>query len=106
MANYGKDTNGSQWFITLVPARWLDGHHVAFGRVISGMVSFWLLFTLFIFFLFLKEFVYELGEMETFKGTSIPKKYIVIEDCGLNDITKYELSYEQLGSYDDLLADS
>ncbi len=44
--------------------------------------------------------------METFKGTSIPKKYIVIEDCGLNDITKYELSYEQLGSYDDLLADS
>jgi cyclophilin family peptidyl-prolyl cis-trans isomerase len=38
MANYGKDTNGSQWFITLVPARWLDGHHVAFGRVISGMV--------------------------------------------------------------------
>jgi cyclophilin family peptidyl-prolyl cis-trans isomerase len=39
MANYGKDTNGSQWFITLVPARWLDGHHVAFGRVISGMVK-------------------------------------------------------------------
>ena len=39
MANHGKDTNGSQWFITLVPARWLDGHHVAFGRVISGMVN-------------------------------------------------------------------
>lgn len=38
MANYGKDTNGSQWFVTLVPARWLDGHHVAFGRVLSGMV--------------------------------------------------------------------
>jgi cyclophilin family peptidyl-prolyl cis-trans isomerase len=38
MANYGKDTNGSQWFITLVPARWLDGHHVAFGRIVSGMV--------------------------------------------------------------------
>lgn len=39
MANHGKDTNGSQWFITLVPARWLDGHHVAFGRVVSGMVN-------------------------------------------------------------------
>ena len=38
MANHGPDTNGAQWFITLVPARWLDGHHVAFGRVISGMV--------------------------------------------------------------------
>jgi len=54
----------------------------------------------------LKDFVYELGEMETFKGTSIPKKYIVIDDCGLNDITKYELSYEQLGSYSDLVASS
>jgi hypothetical protein len=44
--------------------------------------------------------------MDTFKGTSIPKKYIVIDDCGLNDISKYELSYEQLGSYADLLASS
>jgi len=44
--------------------------------------------------------------MDTFKGTSIPKKYIVIDDCGLNDISKYELSYEQLGSYSDLLASS
>lgn len=38
MANYGKDTNGSQWFVTIVPARWLDDHHVAFGPVISEMV--------------------------------------------------------------------
>jgi hypothetical protein len=44
--------------------------------------------------------------METFKGTSIPKKYINIEDCGLNDITRYELTYEQLGSYADLVASS
>jgi len=56
--------------------------------------------------LFLKDFVYELGEMDTFKGTSIPKKYIVIEDCGLNDITKYELSYDQLASYADLISSS
>jgi cyclophilin family peptidyl-prolyl cis-trans isomerase len=50
MANYGKDTNGSQWFITLVPARWLDGHHVAFGRVISGMVRINMILYLYIFF--------------------------------------------------------
>ena len=44
--------------------------------------------------------------MNTFKGTSIPKKHIIIEDCGLNDVTKYELSYEQLGSYADLVDSS
>lgn len=59
----------------------------------------------YIFILFSsKDVLYELGEMETFKGTSIPKNHIIIEDCGLNDITKYELSYEQLGSYGDLVA--
>jgi hypothetical protein len=54
----------------------------------------------------MKDFLYELGEMETFRGTSIPKKHIYIEDCGLNDISKYELSSEQLGSYADLVGSS
>ena len=37
MANAGPDTNGSQFFITLGPAKFLDGGYSVFGSVVSGL---------------------------------------------------------------------
>jgi len=37
MAHAGKDTGGSQFFITHMPQPHLNGRHTAFGKVISGM---------------------------------------------------------------------
>jgi len=63
MANAGKDTNGSQFFITLAACSHLDGKHVIFGHVIEGM-----------------DVVKKMGAVGT--GGGDPKQKVVIEDCG------------------------
>ena len=36
MGNTGKNSNGSQFFVTFAPCKSLDGKHVVFGRVVDG----------------------------------------------------------------------
>mmetsp|Transcript_12409 Transcript_12409/g.26264 ORF Transcript_12409/g.26264 Transcript_12409/m.26264 type:complete len:408 (-) Transcript_12409:386-1609(-) len=68
MANSGRaNTNGSQFFVTLKPTPHLDGKHVVFGRVLSGMESVRKMETV------------ERGE----KDRPVSLQRIVIEDCGL-----------------------
>jgi len=63
MSNGGRNSNGGQFFITLVKAPWLDGRHVAFGKVIEGL-----------------EIIELIQQAGTSSGT--PKQNVVISDCG------------------------
>jgi len=63
MANKGRHTNGSQFFITLNPAAWMNTKYVAFGQVIEGT-----------------ETLKAIEEVDTMNQR--PYKEVKIKDCG------------------------
>jgi len=65
MANAGKNTNGSQFFITLKDTPHLDGKHVVFGEVLEGY----------------EEVVKKMEAVGSSSGDT--KVKVAIEDCGV-----------------------
>ncbi len=63
MANAGKNTNGSQFFITTAVTDWLDGVHVVFGEVVEGY-----------------DVVQKVEKLGSRSGT--PSKEVKVTDCG------------------------
>jgi len=84
MANSGKDTNGSQFFITTVKTSHLDGKHVVFGTVLSGMKL--------------------VRSMEALEGTP-PKKECTIKASGELPLDEpfMDLTYADVKSFDEEL---
>jgi peptidyl-prolyl isomerase G (cyclophilin G) len=78
MANRGPDTNRSQFFITTNEAPHLDGKHVVFGRVVSGL-----------------DTIIKIERQEV-DSKSRPLKQVIIKDCGQLSNEPPRLSPESL----------
>lgn len=72
MANKGKDTNSSQFFITYRPVPHLNGKHTIFGRVVGGMDT--------------------LSRLENVRTDDKDKP---IEDCVLEDVVVFVDPFEE-----------
>ena len=63
MSNSGRDSNGSQFYITTVKTQWLDNKNVIFGMLLEG-----------------KDVVKQIEKQGTYGGK--PSSSIKIIDCG------------------------
>ncbi|KAH9518413.1 hypothetical protein Btru_016765 [Bulinus truncatus] len=85
MANSGPDSNGSQFYILLRTARWLDGKHVIFGKVVRGM-----------------DVIETIGREET-GPLNAPLRKIVFENCGVNELkSPYALTAKEFNTDGDI----
>ena len=71
MANAGRNTNGSQFFVTVIPTPTLNGRHVVFGQVLNGM-----------------DLVFLLNKVPVAYRMDKPYKDVVVANCG--ECFKYE----------------
>jgi peptidyl-prolyl cis-trans isomerase B (cyclophilin B) len=82
MANAGPDTNGSQFFITVVQADWLNGKHVVFGRVLKGM-----------------DIIDEISDLPVDATSDKPLKPVIISGCkGWKEPTKAGAQHHKDGN--------
>ncbi|KAM8718174.1 hypothetical protein ACLKA7_004822 [Drosophila subpalustris] len=64
MANRGPNTNGCQFYVTTVAAKWLDGKHAVFGKVLDGM-----------------DTIYAIEDVKT-DTDDFPIEPVMISNCG------------------------
>ena len=85
MANAGPNTNGSQFFITLEPTTWLNGHHTIFGEVMLGMSEI----------ISGMPVVKNIGKVKTDQNDK-PLKDVVIEKITIERVLSKELYFRKL----------